>query len=146
MGATARERSSTSEKKNLFSSTATDDLGADDDASAAAPAPVERRKFDSWASPELLAFLGARGHDVSKALPRDDGEKAVWDYIKEKGLQTPDKPAEIRCDEALERLLRRKTVGRLAMLRYRAYTVVLVLKTLVGERQGPRALDAERCI
>ncbi|GAQ83611.1 RNA polymerase I transcription factor UAF [Klebsormidium nitens] len=124
-------------------SAATDDLGADDDATAAAPAPAERRKFDSWASPELLAFLGGRGHDVSKALPRDDVEKAVWDHVREKGLQAPDKPAEIRCDEALEKLLRRKTVGRLAMLRIlqEQFSGSLTQRGVSGRRlqKGPSA-------
>jgi hypothetical protein len=95
-----------------------EDLGAEDDFSDAAGPPVERRKFASWASPELLAFLASAGHDVSKALRKDAVSSLVWEYIHEKQLLNPKKKTEVLCDEALERLFKRKAVGRLEMNRW----------------------------
>jgi hypothetical protein len=100
-----------------------EDLGADDDSSDAAGPPVERRKFASWASPELLAFLASCGHDVSKALRKDAVSSLVWEYVHEKQLLNPRKKTEVLCDEALERLFKRKAVGRLEMNRWGAVLV-----------------------
>jgi upstream activation factor subunit UAF30 len=60
-------------------------------------------------SADLAEFLG------TDRMPRTEVTKRIWAYIKENDLQDPSDKRKILCDEALEKVLRRKNVHMFTM-------------------------------
>ena len=59
--------------------------------------PILRRRPRDAAHDELLAVVVG-----STPIPRSEITKKLWDYIKSKGLQNPEKKTEIVADDALK--------------------------------------------
>jgi chromatin remodeling complex protein RSC6 len=60
-------------------------------------------------SPALAAIVG------TKALPRTDITKKLWDYIKKNGLQDKNNKREINCDDKLAAVMGKKKVNMFEM-------------------------------
>lgn len=73
-----------------------------------------KKKGGGFAKPLLLAdelaeFMG------SKIASRTDVTKRIWEYIKANNLQNPANRREILCDEAFEKLMKRKKINMFKM-------------------------------
>lgn len=73
-----------------------------------------KKKGGGFAKPLLLAdelaeFMG------SKIASRTDVTKKIWEYIKANNLQNPSNRREILCDEAFEKLMKRKKINMFKM-------------------------------
>ncbi len=80
-------------------------------------------------SPLLQEFL------KSESSTRPQAVKAIWDHIKEHGLQNPSNKREIMCDAALETLFRRKVVTMFNLNMF--LTVHLKKSSEQGASAGP---------
>lgn len=75
------------------------------------------REFSSWASKELLEFIGYLKEDAEKAISLFEVQQLLLTYIKENRLQDPRKRSLIICDERLRNLFGKPTVGQFEMLK-----------------------------
>lgn len=73
-------------------------------------------------APELAEFL-----DADK-LPRTEVTKRIWAYIKEHNLQDPSDKRIILCDNALEKVLKRKSIHMFKMTK--ALSTVSIVYTV----------------
>lgn len=97
------------------------DEAEDDENEESVPTAVEvaspdkgKKKGGGFAKPLLLAdelaeFMG------SKIASRTDVTKKIWEYIKANDLQNPSNRREILCDEAFEKLMKRKKINMFKM-------------------------------
>jgi chromatin remodeling complex protein RSC6 len=97
------------------------DEAEDDENEESVPTAVEvaspdkgKKKSGGFAKPLLLAdelaeFMG------SKIASRTDVTKKIWEYIKANDLQNPSNRREILCDEAFEKLMKRKKINMFKM-------------------------------
>lgn len=75
------------------------------------------REFSSWASKELLEFIGYLKEDAEKSISLFEVQQLLLTYIKENRLQDPRKKSLIICDERLRSLFGKPTVGQFEMLK-----------------------------
>jgi len=75
------------------------------------------REFNGWASKELLEFIGYLKEDTEKSFSIFDVQRLLLQYIKENRLQDLRRKSVITCDERLQRLFGKPTVGRFEMLK-----------------------------
>lgn len=75
------------------------------------------REFSSWASKELIEFIGYLKEDPEKAISLFEVQQLLLTYIKENRLQDPRKKSLIICDERLRNLFGKPTVGQFEMLK-----------------------------
>lgn len=79
---------------------------------------LQPREFDGWASKELIDFVKYMDEDPKKPLSRFEVTKLLWAYIKSQKLQDPRKKSQIQCDDRLQTIFGKKTVGQIEMLKY----------------------------
>lgn len=90
-----------------------DDDDEDNDVEEVAP-----RKIESWASKELLEFIVFMKEDPTKPHTRFAVNKLLWTYIKDHQLQDPRKKSQINCDERLQTIFGKKSVGQFEMFKH----------------------------
>ncbi|KAL3686815.1 hypothetical protein R1sor_013124 [Riccia sorocarpa] len=73
---------------------------------------------EGWASKELIDFVKFMDEDPKKPLTKFEVTKLLWSYIKSQKLQDPRKKTQILCDERLQTLFGKKTVGQYEMIKY----------------------------
>lgn len=81
---------------------------------------------DVHVTPELAEFLGI---DV---LPRTEVTKRIWAYIREHGLQDPRDKRKILCDEALEKVLKRKSIHMFTMTKVLSSVSLIIVERSCG--------------
>lgn len=90
---------------------------ADDNESKPKRGRVKAREFDGWATKELLDFIQTMREDRRKPLSRLAVNKLLWGYIEGNKLLNPRRRGQIICDEKLQRLFGKKSVGRFEMMK-----------------------------
>uniref|UniRef100_A0A7N0VFD8 Uncharacterized protein n=1 Tax=Kalanchoe fedtschenkoi TaxID=63787 RepID=A0A7N0VFD8_KALFE len=70
-------------------------------------------EFVGWGSKQLFGFLASIGVDTADKLSQHDVTGIIYKYINANNLINPNKKKRVVCDERLQLLFGRKTVGRI---------------------------------
>ncbi|CAM6126587.1 unnamed protein product [Calypogeia fissa] len=87
---------------------------------------VGPREFDGWASKELIEFVKYMNGDPEKPLSRFQVTKMLWSYIKRHKLQDPRKKTQILCDDKLQTIFGKTTLGQFEMFQHLQKTIATI--------------------
>ncbi|CAM8979822.1 unnamed protein product [Rhodiola kirilowii] len=72
-----------------------------------------KTEFVGWGSKQLVDFLASIGVDTANKLSQNDVTDIINKYISSNNLINPQRKKRVNCDEKLQLLFGRKTVGRI---------------------------------
>jgi chromatin remodeling complex protein RSC6 len=91
---------------------------AEDDDEDYDKSEVQPREIDGWASKELLDFVEYMKEDRAKPLTKFAVNKLLWVYIKRHKLQDSRTKSQINCDERLQKIFGKESVGQFEMFKH----------------------------
>ncbi|CAK8532385.1 unnamed protein product [Lathyrus sativus] len=72
----------------------------------------KKREYNGWGSTSLIKFLKSIGRDTSNKISQSDVTEIINDYVMQNNLLNPAKKKRILCDDRLQMLFRKKSIGR----------------------------------